>query len=404
MVSCLNYHAERGREALTERHVQAMWYDREMRPESLVTRSGVAVRVVDPGTWNLEAGPDFRNAVLELGAERYRVRGDVEVHLNPADWSHHGHGADPAYRNVVAHVTWGCGPEPASLPPGAVSIWLGRFMTAKVGFSPEQIDLSAYPFARLPSGTRPCEVRLKDDPDLAAEVMATAGAHRLRMKARRLEQILAWNGTSREQVFYEEMMTALGYHRNARGFRWIATTVPYETVCRDPGNAAAAMLAAAGFVDWHRAGLRPFNTPESRLGAAAVLFTERRGMRFSEASDFSDKGCRAIVEELAQGRLMGRGRAAAVLANVILPMALAEGRVRDVPDWLPPEDLSEPVRLTAFRLFGRDHHPLARYADNDVLVQGLIQIHRDYCLQVHPDCDGCRLVENLKGCGDGISG
>ena len=396
MLSCLHY-AERGREALTERHVQAMWYDREMRPENLVTRGGVAVRVVDPGTWNLEAGPDFRNAVLELGVERCRLRGDVEVHLSPADWSHHGHGTDPAYRNVIAHVTWGCGPEPASLPPGAVSIWLGRFMTAKIGFSPEQIDLSAYPFARLPSSIRPCEERLKDDPELAKTVMSAAGKHRLWTKARRLEQILAWKGSEREQVFYEEMMTALGYHRNARGFRWIATVVPYAALRNDPENAAAALTAAAGFVDWHRGGLRPTNSPEARLEAAAVLFTQRNGIALAEADDFSAKGCRVIIERLAKDRLMGRGRAAAVLANVILPMALAEGRVRSVPDWLPPEDLSEPVRLTAFRLFGRDHHPLARYAGNDLLVQGLIQIHRDYCLQVHPDCSDCRLLDDLPG-------
>lgn len=384
-----------GREVLTERHVQAVWYDREMRPERLVTRGGVAVRVVDPGAWNLEAGPDFRDAVLELGPERRRLRGDVEVHLSPADWSHHGHGGDPAYRNVIAHVTWGCGPEPASLPSGAVSIWLGRFMTAKVGFSPELIDLSAYPFARLPSGSRPCEARLKDNPDLATEVMAAAGVHRLWAKARRLRQILAWGKAERGQLFYEEVMAALGYRRNAGGFRWLAKAVPYEMVRRDPEHAAAALIAAAGFVEWHRANMRPMNAPEARLAAAATLFTQREGLQFADVSDFSKQSCREIVGLLAKDRTMGRGRAAAVLANVILPMALAEGRVPAVPDWLPPEDLSAPVRLTAFRLFGRDHHPPARYSGNDLLIQGLIQIHRDFCLQVHPDCGGCRLVEEL---------
>ena len=88
---------------------------------------------------------------------------------------------------------------------------------------------------------------------------------------------------------------------------------------------------------------------------------------------------------------MGRGRAAAILANVIAPFALAEERTEDVPDWLPPEDVSEPVRLTAFRLFGRDHNPAAFYSDNGLLIQGLLQVHRDYCLRHHPDCAVCRL-------------
>jgi len=74
---------------LTERHVQAIWYDAALRPSNLVTRRGSAVTVVSPGEWNLEAGPDFKNAVLEIGKDRRRVIGDVEVHLCPADWDVH---------------------------------------------------------------------------------------------------------------------------------------------------------------------------------------------------------------------------------------------------------------------------------------------------------------------------
>ena len=171
---------------ITERHVQAVWYDAALRPKRLFSRRGEEVTVVSPGEWNLEAGPDFRHAVLEVGAGRRRVVGDVEVHLCPSDWDLHGHGSDDNYRNVVAHVTWGCGPVPSSLPAGAISIWLGRFAMADTAFAPEQIDLSAYPYARLPESARPCSERLCKDPDLARQVLADAGRRRLRMKARRL--------------------------------------------------------------------------------------------------------------------------------------------------------------------------------------------------------------------------
>ena len=50
----------------------------------------------------------------------------------------------------------------------------------------------------------------------------------------------------------------------------------------------------------------------------------------------------------------------------------------------------------AFRLFGRDHNPLACYAANGLHIQGLIQIHREFCLQVHPDCGDCGLVADLS--------
>lgn len=383
-----------------ERHVQAIWYDCNMRPERLVTRRGAEVRVIHPGDWNLGPGPDFLNAVLEVGPERRRLRGDVEIHLSPADWEAHGHGTDPAYRHVIAHVTWGCGPEPPSLPPDAVSIWLGRFMTAQMGFSPELIDLSAYPFARLPIASRPCSSYLKDDPELAMEVLSAAGAHRLQVKGRRMAALLAARPYAGQQVFYEEVMNALGYRRNSRGFRQVATRISYAQLVAEPENAEGALLAAGGFVEWNRCGLRPSNTPETRLAAAADIFTRTRIMELARVSGFAEADCREMVRVMTDGHRMGGGRAAAVLANVIVPFALGTGCISEIPNWLPPEDLSEPVRLAAFRLFGRDHNPRAYYAKNGLLIQGLIQIHREFCLQVHPDCDDCGLVKDLVGAPD----
>ena len=71
---------------------------------------------------------------------------------------------------------------------------------------------------------------------------------------------------------------------------------------------------------------------------------------------------------------------------------MAEGRVADAPDWLPPEDVSRPVRLTAFRLLGRDHNPRAFYSGNGLHIQGLIDIHRSFCLPRHPFCQTCALA------------
>ena len=377
---------------ITERHVQAIWYDAALRPKNLMTRRGSEVRVVSPGEWNLESGPDFHNAVLEVGKERRRVVGDVEVHLCPSDWDFHRHGVDPNYRNVVAHVTWGCGPVPGSLPAGALSIWLGRFVTSDASFAPEQIDLMAYPYARLPSGVRPCEEKFGHDPDLAQRILADAGRHRLRMKARRMSGRLCAAHGERRQVFYEEVMTALGYKRNQTQFRHVAERVPIGELPDDVAVARTMLLTAGGFEEWDRTGYRPRNTPEQRLANAAAIFTETPAMQMSEAADFSSSASRMMVKAMCGEGYMGRGRAAAVLANVVLPFALAEERVSSIPDWLPPEDLSEPVRLTAFRMFGRDHNPAAFYATNGLLIQGLLQIHRDYCLQVHPDCAECEMI------------
>ena len=381
---------------ITERHVQAVWYDAALRPKRLFSRRGEEVTVVSPGEWNLEAGPDFRHAVLEVGANHRRVVGDVEVHLCPSDWDLHGHGSDDNYRNVVAHVTWGCGPVPSSLPAGAISIWIGRFAMTDTAFAPEQIDLSAYPYARLPESARPCSERLCKDPDLAMRILADAGRRRLRMKARRLVGRLcarpSADGSARRQVFYEEVMAALGYRKNKAQFLHVAKRIPIDTLPEDCDAAKTAMLVAGGFEDWSRSRCRPANAPEQRLEHAAAVFTTTPTMKLADADDFSRPACRAMVTAMCGDRFMGRGRAAAILANVVLPFAMAEERAQACPEWLPPEDVSSPVRLTAFRLFGRDHNPAALYSSNGLLIQGLLQIHRDYCLQHHPECQGCGLL------------
>lgn len=382
----------RNREVITERHVQAAWYDRSIRPEALFASGGERVRVIHPGNWNLGAGPDFKNAILEVSGRR--IAGDVEVHLTPQDWTDHAHGQNAEYGHVIAHVTWNSGPAPETLPRGAVSIWLGRFITSDPGFSPDQIDVSAYPFSKFPIPDRPCFNAFGRNPDLAEALLLEKGALRLSLKARRIERLLnapRRNKVDREQLFYSETMAALGYCRNSDGFRAIASAIPLDVIRAEPWNAESAFVVAAQCHDWRRGRIRPVNSPEVRIRSAARLFAKGDVLSLLDETDFSPRNCRRIVKSLARGGFMGKGRAAALMANVIVPFALAEGRIAEPPRWLPPEDVSEPVRLTAFRIFGCDFNPAAAYSSNGVKIQGLIHLHRECCLRMFPDCGRCPL-------------
>lgn len=379
-------------EPLTERHLQALWYDRDMRPAVLFDAAGREVRVVDPGAWNLECGPDFKNATLEVGSSRHRLQGDVEIHLRPSDWTRHGHAGDPAYRNVVAHVVWADGPAPPTLPPSALSICVGKLMAADIGFSPEQIDLTGYPFARLSIDERPCRRFFDGAPDKARAILADAGRKRLAVKAKRFAQQFSSGRYSRAQAYYEALMETLGYCHNAGAFRTIARRVPCNAAAVEPDTLFEAYNAAACFVEWDMRGIRPNNSPKERLRAAAAFFGGGRLDALLDWRDFSPRGCRDCIIYIERARLMGRARAAAALANVLVPLALAERKLARAPDWLPPEDLSSPMRLTAFRMFGRDHNPRALYLDNGLLMQGLLQVHREFCLNLYPDCVECGIV------------
>ena len=368
-------------EPITERHVQALWYDNELRPNRLYSRRGAEIIIVDPGRWNLGPGPDFKDATLEIVGGTI-LKGDVEVHLHPFDWDVHRHGEDPLYKNVIAHISWYGGPEPTTLPMTAVSIWLGRTFSQDIGFSPEMIDLSAYPFAKVPLSYRPCYLQAQKDRDGLLEVIRQAGERRIKIKTSRMRRLKFRRRGEERQLFYEEVMGALGYRYNSQGFRQVASTVPVASLTSEPEVAEDALVSASQFYDWRLKGCRPCNYPIRRLRAAAKLITETEIMHYCEQADFSAAGCRMMVKEISGAHYVGKGRAAAIVTNVIVPFM--EGR----PDWLPPEDINEVMRLTAIRIFGRDHNP-AIYKGNNILLQGLIQIHRDWCLQWHPSCSGC---------------
>lgn len=70
----------------------------------LKTVQGDAVQVIHGGQYLQQSGPDFFNAQLVIGAQRWA--GNVEIHVKSSDWYLHRHESDLQYDNVVLHVVW----------------------------------------------------------------------------------------------------------------------------------------------------------------------------------------------------------------------------------------------------------------------------------------------------------
>lgn len=87
---------------IAERVVQKIWLRRDFDQTNPRLDDGRTLAIRTPGAWNLLGGPDFRDARLAI--DGVSVVGDVEVHFHLSDWRAHGHGADPAYDNVVLHA------------------------------------------------------------------------------------------------------------------------------------------------------------------------------------------------------------------------------------------------------------------------------------------------------------
>src|SRR6478736_1400144 len=75
---------------LSEHLLQLIWQHQRLRPAALATADGQPIRVMHPGFWSHEPGPDFRGAVVQFG-ESLAQHGDVEVDLASRGWRDHGH-------------------------------------------------------------------------------------------------------------------------------------------------------------------------------------------------------------------------------------------------------------------------------------------------------------------------
>jgi hypothetical protein len=433
--------------------LQALWNEQALTAP-LTLANGDPLVVLSPGTWNVEAGPDFHQAALLI--RDTPVTGDVEIHCRELDWYRHGHHLDPAYDRVVVHAAWICEPQRDSgMPPcldlsAAVRAPLDRLLPG--------IETHGYPYARrVPTGA--CAVRwaLLDDAQVR-EHLNVAGLARLGDKADALRQTIAAVGPG--QALYQAVFEALGYKANSRALRHLAATTPLDRLRQCPDHTAreALVFGMAGLLpdptttpiprarrdrveelwhawweqgaptlqlDWRRGGSRPLNSPERRL-AAGVRWLELTGADpetwFCETLVRKDEPGGALLRGLKRSldfesdwdlwvdfrhglarpaRLLGRNRILDLAANVFLPFWMALARLRNRPDWEEKATtaLLELPRLQGNRALKEVTHrffmPPSRARDvirGAVQQQGLLALYRDFCLQLSNACSNCPLA------------
>ncbi|VGO20776.1 DUF2851 family protein [Pontiella sulfatireligans] len=397
-----------------ERHLQCLWADPRHRPADLKTSEGEPLIVEHPGDWNLEAGPDFLNAVLLVGKEKRRVSGDLEIHIHPNGWKQHGHAGDPRYANVRFHIVYFQGAE----IPGLLQIPLQETLSTDPRFSFDNIDLAAYPYS-IPSGDFPL---LGMNPDRKTEWLESAGEERLRLKAERLA--LAMQTKEPEQILWEELLAALGYKNNKAPFRQLAATLPLarlRSLAQTPDEAYALLLGLSGLLptnpdakwanetktfvrtvwdfwwkqpaalkelaldksDWNLAGIRPANHPVRRLMAAAFFAFDTLQLldHWNLLTQCPENFWNTHISwktKCAPTALVGQSRANAIATNILVPFQAAAGKTKLNLEKLPVEPSNSIIRQTTHTLFGPDH--TAKVYRSALARQGLIQIFHDYLI------------------------
>lgn len=178
-----------------------------------MTTDGKPLRVLQPGIWNRDNGPDFLDALIQVDGVCYR--GDVECHLRLSDWFRHGHHQDRRYQRVILHLVW---EAPSDTPPDLAGRCFHVVLSHQLRISLGQWRAH---LQRLEQPTLPLQA-VAEFP--SPETLATLAWQRLENKITRLASWVRQHGFG--NTLYLVLAEALGYTQNKFPFQQLMVAVP----------------------------------------------------------------------------------------------------------------------------------------------------------------------------------
>ena len=207
---------------IDEDFVQKLWNGQRFFHANLISIDGKDIRVLKPGVWNREEGPDFMHAEIEINGKL--LVGDVEIHVKSSEWYAHKHHLNSRYNRVILHVVL-YGDDfnlRTRLQNGKriSTLELLKWIDAPIGDlydETTQAEEDPSNFCRV-TGNRLNIDNLKN-------VFETLGTERFLEKADAVR--LLRTRLNFEQILYEGIMEALGYSQNSKPLRELAQRVPF---------------------------------------------------------------------------------------------------------------------------------------------------------------------------------
>lgn len=411
------------RPTVSELSLARAWADASI-PSTLASADGSEIQVVYRGAWTHGFGPDFSGAMISFADGRL-LTGSVEIHLASSGWRAHGHHLDPAYNDVILHVVGVDDGHPTRRADGAhVPVVIVGFEQAKQ--LEAQLDWSRV-------GGDVCAPELvRTNPAVVIQAVQQLGDQRLAAKSASFEAELVSRPPA--EILWRAILESLGYSENREPMRHLARLVSIGGLERllVPSDepfllASTVLLGVGGFLplspveadiagidpelvnsieqawsslarpvtelmspgEWKTARVRPANHPVARLLVAASLLAEHpEGLtgELLESIRHGDLTPNWLVDRATKhGASLGVDRATIIMANAILPFALAvsehatdpelgEGAMR-LWDTLPASAHNRVTKAAQMQIGGST----ALKGLGERGMQGLIHLNRALC-------------------------
>ena len=221
-----------------------IWRTRRFDPTDLKTTAGEPLVILQTGTHNSHAGPDFVNARIQIGETQWA--GNVEMHLRASEWNEHRHTNDKAYDNVVLHVVL----EEDEIIRRASGeripcLEMKKRIPQKIAATYQKLLENEYWI--------PCRYLFYQAADLTKNMWADRLLiERLEAKTAEISERLAQNQNHWEETFYQFLARNFGVKINAEPFEMLARETPLQVLSKYKNNLfqiEALLFGQAGLLD-----------------------------------------------------------------------------------------------------------------------------------------------------------
>ncbi len=418
-----------------------LWQYQQFLKTDLRTTAGEEIKVLKTGHQNLDAGPDFALAKVQIANVEWA--GSVEMHLRASDWNRHNHQTDPKYGNVILHVVW----ENDEVVLRHDNTPMPTLELKNLAF-PEATK--AYQILLQQKPGIPCAPFFPEVPELTKISMLGRTLHeRLTQKIQELEQLLQHENGDWENTTYRWLFRAFGFRINTEPMLRLSAAVSWQILRKHLDSllqVEALLFGQAGLLDvependlylkrlqqeylhlakkyalqpnklqkshWNFFRLRPANFPTVRLAQLAVFLHKTPFLRQSliETEDVNSYFRMFKVQQTeywqqhylplkaSKSKVAGLGKSSVynLLINSVVPLLYAYGKYKGDDAYINKSlallDTVPPEENTITSIYHELGFPPKTAADS----QALIQLNKFYCQPVR--CLNCAIgVKIMRG-------
>ncbi|WP_281237738.1 DUF2851 family protein [Flavobacterium praedii] len=229
---------------MKEDFLHYLWKFKKFDALNLKTSNQEEIIISNVGQYLEQAGPDFFNAQITIGNQKWA--GNVEIHVKSSDWYLHHHEVDVSYKNVILHVVWEHDSEIYRSNNSEIPVLeLKNYVCTEI--------VNNYQKLLRPKSWIFCEKQLKEIPQFTLiNWQERLFFERLERKSIPVFELLVSTNNDWEAVLFCLLAKSFGLNTNGDIFLKIAQSIPFSVIrkeCFEVENLEALLFGSAGLLD-----------------------------------------------------------------------------------------------------------------------------------------------------------